>query len=117
MQTLVSVVNGKERKMLGAPLVAGTGGPFSSGMGKQRCRRIESAYPIYVTSTEQDKPVSLPERERSTARWIDSGSGMRSERKPMLLCNGTDIGCVGHIDNITERESELTSLCCCTREN
>jgi len=35
----------------------------------------------------------------------------------MLLCNGTDIGCVGHIDNITERESELTSLWCCTREN
>ena len=103
--------------MLGAPLVAGTEVPFSFVMGKQRRRRIESTYPIYVTSTEQDKPVSLPERERSTARWIDSGAGMRSERKPMLLCNGTDIGCVGYIDNITERESELTSLWCCTREN
>jgi len=46
--------------MLGAPLVAGTEVPFSSVMGKQRRRRIESTYPIYVTSTEQDKPVSLP---------------------------------------------------------
>jgi hypothetical protein len=28
----------------------------------------------------------------------------------MPLCNGVDIGCVSHIDNITERESEQTSL-------
>ena len=28
----------------------------------------------------------------------------------MLLCNGVDIGCVGHIDNITGRESGQTSL-------
>jgi hypothetical protein len=28
----------------------------------------------------------------------------------MALCNGADIGCVSHIDNITGRESELTSL-------
>ena len=28
----------------------------------------------------------------------------------MLLCNGADIGCVGHIDNITGRESGQTSL-------
>jgi hypothetical protein len=27
----------------------------------------------------------------------------------MLLCNGADIGCVGSIDNITERESGQTS--------
>jgi hypothetical protein len=28
----------------------------------------------------------------------------------MPLCNGVDIGCVGTIDNITGRESGLTSL-------
>src|SRR6266849_5874863 len=28
----------------------------------------------------------------------------------MLLCNGADIGCVSHIDNITGRESGQTSL-------
>jgi len=28
----------------------------------------------------------------------------------MPLCNGVDIGCVGYIDNITGRESGLTSL-------
>jgi len=28
----------------------------------------------------------------------------------MPLCNGVDIGCVSYIDNITERESGLTSL-------
>ena len=28
----------------------------------------------------------------------------------MPLCNGTDIGCVSPIDNITGRESGLTSL-------
>ena len=35
----------------------------------------------------------------------------------MPLCNGTDIGCVSPIDNITGRESELTSFRCFTREN
>jgi hypothetical protein len=35
----------------------------------------------------------------------------------MPLCNGTDIGCVRNRDNITERESELTSLWSFTREN
>jgi hypothetical protein len=28
----------------------------------------------------------------------------------MLFCNGADIGCVSHIDNITGRESGQTSL-------
>jgi len=28
----------------------------------------------------------------------------------MPLCNGADIGCVSHTDNITGRESGLTSL-------
>ena len=35
----------------------------------------------------------------------------------MLLCNGVDIGCVSHIDNITGRESGQTSLWSFTREN
>jgi hypothetical protein len=35
----------------------------------------------------------------------------------MPLCNGADIGCVRSMDNITERESELTSLSSFTREN
>jgi hypothetical protein len=35
----------------------------------------------------------------------------------MPLCNGTDTGCVGSIDNITGRESGLTSFWCFTREN
>jgi hypothetical protein len=35
----------------------------------------------------------------------------------MPLCNGTDTGCVSPIDNITGRESGLTSFRCFTREN
>jgi hypothetical protein len=35
----------------------------------------------------------------------------------MLFCNGTDIGCVRCMDNITERESEQTSLWYFTRES
>jgi hypothetical protein len=35
----------------------------------------------------------------------------------MPLCNGTDTGCVRSIDNITGRESGLTSFWCFTREN
>ena len=35
----------------------------------------------------------------------------------MPLCNGTDTGCVSPIDNITGRESGLTSIWCFTREN
>jgi hypothetical protein len=35
----------------------------------------------------------------------------------MLLCNGVDTDCVSYTDNITGRESVLTSLWCFTREN
>jgi hypothetical protein len=35
----------------------------------------------------------------------------------MLLCNGADISCVRHYDNITGRESGQTSLGYFTREN
>ncbi len=70
-----------------------------------------------VISTEQGKPVSLPARGSDAARWIDGDAGMRSGRKRMPLCNRADIGCVWHTDNITERESGLTSLWSFTREN
>ncbi|PYU19805.1 MAG: hypothetical protein DMG32_23675 [Acidobacteria bacterium] len=43
--------------------------------------------------------------ERSTVRGVDGGAVRRSGRKRRLLCNGADIGCVGSIDNIAERES------------
>jgi hypothetical protein len=94
MQTLVSVVTYKEWKMLGIPLAAGTEAFSSSVMGKQRCRRIESTYPICVTSTEQDKPISLPVEGRSTVRRIDGGAGIGIARKRMLPCNRADKGCV-----------------------
>jgi hypothetical protein len=35
----------------------------------------------------------------------------------MPICNGTDTGCVSSIDNITGRESGLTSFGCFTRES
>ena len=61
MQTLVSVVISGERKMLGALLAAGTEASYSSVMGKQRCSAYrEHLTYCHVTSTEQDKPVSLP---------------------------------------------------------
>ena len=46
----------------------------------------------------------------------DGGADMRGRRKQMPLCNGTDTGCVSPIDNITGRESGLTSFRCFTRE-
>jgi hypothetical protein len=80
--------------MLGIPLAAGTEAPSSSVMGKKRCRRLESTYPICVTSTEQDKPPSLPVEGRSTVRRIDGGAGIGIARKRMLPCNRADSGCV-----------------------
>ena len=103
--------------MLGAPLAAGAEVPFSSVMDKHRCRRIESTYPIVSPQQNRISPYRSTQGERLAARRIDSGAGMRSERKPKLLCNGADIGCVGYIDNIPERESGLNSLWCCTRES
>jgi len=70
-----------------------------------------------VTSTEQGKPVALPERGSEVARPIDGDAGMRSGRKRMLFRNGADTGCVSSTDNITGRESGQTSLRCFTREN
>jgi hypothetical protein len=64
MQTLVSVVTLRERKMLSALIAAGTEVPTSSVMGEPSCRRTGSTYTINVKSTEQDKSVSLPARGR-----------------------------------------------------
>ena len=80
--------------MLGIPFAAGTEAPISSVMGKQRCRRIESTYPNCVTSTEQDKPASLPVEGRSTVRRIDGDTGIGIARKRMLPRNRADRGCV-----------------------
>jgi hypothetical protein len=106
--------------MLGAPFAAGTVGSLllCHGQTTLPAYREHLTY-CYVTSTEQDKPVSSPKTkgERSTVRGIDGDAGRRSGRKRMLLCNGVDIGCVRPIDNITERESGQTSPWCCTREN
>jgi hypothetical protein len=73
MQILVSVVNGKERKMLGAPFAAGTVGSLllCHGQTTLPAYREHLTY-CYVTSTEQDKPVSFPERgkiNREEDRW------------------------------------------------
>jgi hypothetical protein len=93
MQTLVSVVTGKEWKMLGIPFAAGTEAPFSSVMGKQRCRRIESTYPIVSPQRNRVSPYrSSEEVESRKADNDDVGIGNGRKRKPP--CNGTDRGCV-----------------------
>jgi hypothetical protein len=106
--------------MLSAPFAAGTVGSvlLRHGQTTPPAQREHLTY-CYVTSTEQDKPVSFPwsKGERSTVRRIDGGAGRRLERKRMPLCNGADIGCVRSTDHITDRESGQTSLWCCTREN
>jgi hypothetical protein len=103
--------------MLSIPFAAGTEAPLSSVMGKQRCRRIESTYPIvspqqnrispYRSSKGKDQPqggsIAVRVRDRR-------GSQGRSVMERISVASG-------HIDNITERESVLTSLWCCTREN
>jgi len=100
-------------------------GFFCSGYGgSPLLRQGRTALPAYrehllyrVTSTEQGKPVALPEMGSEVARPIDGDAGMRSGRKRMLFCNGADTGCVRFTDNITGRESGQTSLRCFTREN
>ena len=63
MQTLVSVVNYRERKMLSALLAVSTEAQCSSVMvnhtaGVERAPKLS-----IVNSTEQDKPVSLSDEE------------------------------------------------------
>ena len=72
--------------MLGIPFAAGTEAPLSSVMGKQRCRRIESTYPIvspqqnrispYRSSKGKDQPqggsiaVRVRDRRGSQGRSV-----------------------------------------------
>jgi len=80
--------------MLGIPIAAGTEVPPSSVMGKQRCRRIESTYPIVSLQRNRISPYRSSKRGKINRKVVDSGAGTRSERKPRLLCNRADIGCV-----------------------
>jgi hypothetical protein len=47
----------------------------------------------------------------------DGDAGIRGEKKRMPFCNGADTGCIRNLDNITGRESGLTSLWSFTRES
>jgi hypothetical protein len=60
MQTLVSVVTLRERKMLCAPLAAGTEAPTFSVMGEPRCRRTESTYSIKSCQRNRVSPYRSP---------------------------------------------------------
>jgi len=115
---LVSVVKRKEPKMLRGSHAVGTeDGPFSVH-GHTTLPAYRADLPYRVIPTEQDKSVSLPiegTAHRKMSR--DGDADMRGRRKGMPLCNGADTGCISPIDNITGRESELTSFRCFTREN
>jgi hypothetical protein len=104
--------------MLGVPFAAGTVGSalLRHGQTTLPAQREHLTY-CYVTSTEQDKPVSFPEKGKINRKGDRWQCGQEIGRKRRLLCNGADIGCVRSIDNITERESGQTSPWCCTREN
>ena len=119
MQTLVSVVTRKERKMLGAlPAVRNeVSYLLRHGLIKLPAYRERLNYLLVVISAEQGKPISLPARGSEAVRPTDGDAGMRGERKRRPLCNGADIGCVSNRNHITECESRLTSLWCFTREN
>jgi hypothetical protein len=96
---------------------SGYGGSLLLRHGRTALPAHREHLPYRVTSTEQGKPVALPKRGSEVARPIDGDAGMRSGRKRMLFCSGTDTGCVGFSDNIAGRESGQTSLRCFTREN
>jgi len=57
--------------MLGIPFAAGTEAPLSSVMGKQRCRRIESTYPIVSPQQNRISPhrSSKGKINRKVGRW------------------------------------------------
>jgi hypothetical protein len=114
---LVSVVKRKEPKMLRGSHAVGTGdGPFSvHGHTTRPAYRADLTYCVFPT--EQDKSVSLPIEGKAHRKMADGGADIRGRRKRMPLCNGADTGRVSSIDNITGRESELTSFRCFTRES
>ena len=96
MQTLVSVVIFKERKLLCALLCSGYDGSMFRRHGHTTlpAYREHLNYLLVVISAEQGKPVSLPVKGRSTVRRIDGGAGIGIARKRMLPCNRADRGCV-----------------------
>src|SRR6202051_564039 len=96
MQTLVSVVIFKERKLLCALLCSGYDGSMFRRHGHTTlpAYREHLNYLLVVISAEQGKPVSLPARGRSTVRRIDGGAGIGIARERMLPCNRADRGCV-----------------------
>ena len=83
MQTLVSVVIFKERKLLCALLAVGTTRSMFRRHGHTTlpAYREHLNYLLVVISAEQGKPVSLPARGRSTVRRIDGGAGIGIARK------------------------------------
>ena len=103
--------------MLSALFAVGTEGSGSLRHGHTTLPAYREHLNYLVTSMKQGKPVSLPARGSEAVRPIVGDAGMRSGSKRMLFCNGADTGCVSYSDNITGRESGLTSLRCFTREN
>src|SRR5215831_3708493 len=117
MQILASVVNDRKPKMLIGFSCSGYGRSPLFRHGRTTLPAYREHLLYRVTSTEQGKPVALPEMGSEVARPIDGDAGMRSGRKQMLFRNGADTGCVGFINKIAGRESGQTSLWCFTREN
>jgi hypothetical protein len=103
--------------MLGALFAVGTEGSDSLRHGHTTQPTYREHLHYLVIAMKQGKPVSLPARGSEAVRPIDGDAGMRGERKRRPLCNGTDIGCVGKMNNIIDCESRLTSLWRFTREN
>jgi len=96
MQTLVSVVTRKERKMLGALIAVRNEVSYflRHGLIKLPAYREHLNYLHVVVSAEQGKPISLPARGSEAVRPIDGGAGIGIARKRMLPCNRADRGCV-----------------------
>src|ERR1700680_1528572 len=91
---LVSVVNLREPKLLRGSSCSGYGmcRLLRHGHITLPAQRADLTY--RVIPMEQDKPVSLPVKGRSTVRRIDGGAGIGIARKRMLPCNRADRGCV-----------------------
>jgi len=96
-ECFISVVNIRERKMLCALFAVGTESVWYSVMGKPHCRRKGTDLTDRVISVEQGKPLALPARGKSIARWTDGDlrNGNGSKRRPP--CNGADRGCFARL--------------------
>ena len=91
---LVSVVNRKEPNMLRGSACSGYRGCPVLCHGQTTLPAYRADLNYRVLPTEQDKPVSLPAKGRSTVRRIDGGAGIGIARKRTLPCNRADRGCV-----------------------